>query len=184
MPGDPATDRDPDRRDLSPPHPDPGQTGNPFSRYREGRKGRDHHLLERAQVTMDVTPLRSERHDGVADQLSGAVVRHLAAACDLADRHVAGSGDTKMSGIRAPAERVDGPMLEEQERVGPTAEPARDETLLPGERLVIVDVSRDPNFEELRRDLGRHQTTSASGRSSRPRSSARKRPAMTPSMMR
>ena len=89
-----------------------------------------------------------------------------------------------MSGIRAPAERVDGRMLEEQERVGPTGKPARDETLLPGERLVIVDASRDPDFEELGRDLGRHQTTSASGRSSRPRSSARKRPAMTPSMMR
>src|SRR5437667_904758 len=184
MPGDPATDRDPDRRDLSPPHPDPGQTANPFPRYPEGREGADHHLLERAQVTMDVTPLRSERHDGVADQLSGAVIRHLAPACDPADRHVARGGDPKMPGIRAPAERVDGRMLEEQERVRPTGEPARDETLLPGERLVIVDASQDTNFEELRRDLGHHQTTSASGRSSRPRSSARKRPAMTPSMMR
>src|SRR5437764_1148825 len=41
MPGDPATDRDPDRRDLSPPHPDPGQTANPFPRYPEGREGAD-----------------------------------------------------------------------------------------------------------------------------------------------
>src|SRR5439155_19058925 len=150
--------------------------------YFEGRKGRDHHLLERAQVTMDVTPLRSERHDGVADQLSGAVIRHLAAACDPADRHVARGGDPKMSGIRAPAEREDGRMLEEQERIRPTGEPARDETLLPGERLVIVDARAHPNVGVLRHDPGHPQTTSASAGSSRPRTAAGK-PAATPASM-
>jgi hypothetical protein len=89
----------------------------------EVRGGADQHLLEIADVAVDVLAIRLEIDDRVADQLPRTVEGHVAAAAGLVDldalrRERAGVGaDVGGRAARPDAERDDGGMLDEQQRV-------------------------------------------------------------------
>jgi hypothetical protein len=80
---------------------------------------RDQHRLEAADVLHDVAqpvPPLGQRHDGIADELTRAVIRDVAApvgrfeiGTDIGRRH------EQVRRVSLPAERVDVRMLEQQE---------------------------------------------------------------------
>src|SRR6185295_15487628 len=118
VPGDPASDRDADRRDLPARDPDAGETNPPFRSDAELRERVDEDLLEHAEVPAYVEPELPQTHDRIADELPGAVVRHFAAAVRAEDRDAAVGSGSEMARVRSAPERVDRGMLEQEERVG------------------------------------------------------------------
>ena len=71
---------------------------------------------------MDVAPVRLQQEDGIADQLSRAVVGDVATAArlvqfDAAPREFVGR-DEKVGAARADAKRDDGWMLQQQQLIG------------------------------------------------------------------
>ena len=76
----PPRDANADRRELLIRHPGAGQPRHTLRVHAEFRDGGDHHLLEIANVAMDVAPVRPQIDDRITHQLAGAVVGHVAAA--------------------------------------------------------------------------------------------------------
>ena len=77
--------------------------------------------LEVAAVLLHVLPVPGQVEDRVADELTGRVVRRLAAAVSLDELDVRAGGQVQLALIGAPAERDDGRMFQEQHRVGQLA---------------------------------------------------------------
>ena len=110
-----------DRGDLvfgqGPPHPDPAATLDAVSGHIESTEHIDEDLLQPPDVRDDIDGL-GEPDDRIADELSGAVPRDLAAAVNVDDGSSVG-GTLVPCGARTG--REDGLMLEQQERVGALA---------------------------------------------------------------
>src|SRR5581483_6958089 len=84
----------------------------------EGHERADQRLLEVAHVLLDVAAVALQVEDRVADELAGAVERRLAAAVGLDDLDRGVRGDVEFRAlVRPPAERHDGRVLEEEDRV-------------------------------------------------------------------
>ena len=116
MHGDPPADLDADRRQLGAAGvPHAGVLGAPLGRHavRGGRP--DGHLLERAEVPVQVgAVVRVEREHRVQHDLPGAVVRDVAAALHAHHRRRAGQDVL----VRRPrSERVHGAVLDHHRRV-------------------------------------------------------------------
>jgi hypothetical protein len=115
-----ARDVQADRGDLALADPDAGERA-PLARVRLdplGRQRGDDRLLDRADEGGDV----ADPHDRVADELPGAVVGEAAAAVALDDvdalRAIPVLAHRQVAGAGAPAERVDGRVVEQQQHVG------------------------------------------------------------------
>src|SRR5215213_4732471 len=77
----------------------------------------DHHLFEIANVTVDVAPIGIEIDDWIANELTGTVIRHIAAAPGLEDldaerREPIGRRDDVRAGVFLDADREDVRMLQ------------------------------------------------------------------------
>jgi len=147
--GDPAFYGDADCGDLALAYPDAGESGAAAGGEPERAHGVDEHLLKEAEVGVEVA-LRVERHDGVADDLAGAVVSDVAAAAglregDAACRALCLAPKQVLLCARAPSECEDGVVLGKNERVAYFARDSLgDECFLPCE---CVCVSRPPPID-------------------------------------
>ena len=121
VPCPPARDLDADRGDLLVAHPHPGEPAVHRRLHAEIGERVDEHPLERAHVRDDVAralaPLR-QRDDRVADELTRAVVRDVAAAVGV---HEIGADRRRrhehVRRVGACAERVDVGVLEQEQVV-------------------------------------------------------------------
>ena len=112
-----------------------------------GAERRDHHPLHAPDVVVDVVAVRAQAHDRVADELAGAVVGDAAAAVGLGDldslHPVPVLAHRQLVGGRAPALRVDGRVLEQEQHVRDRAGLARGlEALLQRAGFVVGDLPR------------------------------------------
>src|SRR6058998_722065 len=87
MPRDPLLHVDADARDLPAPPPGPhaGVTGVPLGGYAERGERVDQRLLQGAEIPVQIRLVAGQVDDRVADELTGAVERHVPAALDLED---------------------------------------------------------------------------------------------------
>ena len=117
--------------------------------------GRTHqHLLEVAHVAVHVASIRVQVDDGIADDLSGAVVGDVAAAAvfehvDAACRErVRRRENVRASAVAAHAERQDVRMLDEEEQIAdaPRA-PVVHERALQRQRIGIRDQAKAPHLD-------------------------------------
>src|ERR1019366_5099292 len=80
--GDPSAEVHPDGGDLALAHPHAGQFGNPAGGNAVLRQSGDDGLFHRAHIRADIALPIAQIEDGIAHQLSGTVVRHVAPAID------------------------------------------------------------------------------------------------------
>ena len=115
---------DADRGDLPrrPPEPDAREGLEPRSLDAERRERLDQRFLEVTHVLLHVAPVPVQIEDRVADELSRAVECRFAAAVRLDDLHLGAGRDVELLRlVRPAAERDDGRMLEQEDRVGDRA---------------------------------------------------------------
>ncbi len=98
---------------------------------------------------MNVEPIRPQVEDGISDELTWAVKRHIAAATRLEEldavpfERLGRRQDMRAIVARPDAERDDGRMLEQKELIGnPVGLAVFDELLLKLERLAVLDQCR------------------------------------------
>src|SRR5262249_41382383 len=72
---------------------------------------------------------------------------HLATTTGAHDRHGARRRSAEEAGVGAAAERVDGRVLEEEERVRRARQPLGDERLLPPRRRLVLDEAGTRHLE-------------------------------------
>ena len=133
---------------------------------------------------MNVTPIRVEIEDGIADELTGTVIGDVAPAAGLVYDDVFGSqlgvggDDVRALAACFDAEGDDRRVLEEQERVVDAAgSTVLDERLLERQAGFVVDEAEPSDV-----DLGQTEPSSKSW--SRSFSAWRNRPASAPSISR
>src|ERR1043166_5709464 len=85
---DPLLDADADCAELRVADPRAGHPRLPRRNHAVSRGRADHHFLELLEVPLDVTLEGAEIHDRIADDLSRAVIGHVAAAIRLDDLDV------------------------------------------------------------------------------------------------
>jgi hypothetical protein len=103
---------------------------------------------------MHVAAIGPQVEDGIADDLSGPVVGHVAAAACFVDldtelRQALGRGqDVRSPAVSFHAERDDGRMLQQQEQIGHTlGPPLLDERALHRERVGVGDDPEPADFK-------------------------------------
>jgi hypothetical protein len=110
-----------DRRNLLVADPHAGKALGAFCGDPEVGKGRDQDVFQCAYIRDDITLPRaplSERHDRVAHELAGAVIRDVAAPIRLDEIGTDRSGVAQhVLQLRARPQRVDVRMLEQQQVV-------------------------------------------------------------------
>ena len=143
--------------------PHAGQLADALRHHAELAAGANQHLFEQANEvdrpkmrTLLAGKIAAQIDDGVADQLAGAVIGHVAAAIDLVQLHAA-AGEQFVAGndvraMRVAAQRDDRWMLQQQQRIGDQALlPRCDDPLLDGEAVSVETPGRDgedsPAFE-------------------------------------
>ena len=92
MPGHPTPHRHANRADLAAADPHTRVAVDTTARDAKVRQRVDHHLLKPAQPRMQVTLAFWQVHDGIHNDLAGAVPGGFAAALNLNDRHVHARG--------------------------------------------------------------------------------------------
>ena len=120
----PARDVDADRGDLArrPLEPDARQSFEPRRLDAERGERADQRLLEVPDVLLHVAAVPLQVEDRVADELARAVEGRLAAAVGLDHLDLRALGHVQLRGlVGAPAERHDGRVLEQDDRVGDRA---------------------------------------------------------------
>ena len=144
--GDPARNADADGAYLLGPtwciHPRAREASHTTGRHAEIGADANHQLLEIPHVRVHVAPIRLEVDDGIAHELPGAVVGHIAAAprfvhVDAAGRqHLRRRDDVRAGAVRFYAERDDVRVLEQDQDVrDPVRFPILDECALQREPL-------------------------------------------------
>ena len=110
-----------DGGDLAVAHPDAGLARVARGVDAERREHANHHVLELAQVPMQVLRVPLEVDDRIADQLAGSVKGDVAAALDVEQLHAARrellGGCEQVASLGGAAERDDRRMLDEEEHV-------------------------------------------------------------------
>ncbi len=192
MAGDPTRDPHADRGELLPADPHAGEPGDAARFDAERRGDPDQHFLDVAHVAVHIAAIGFEIDDGIADELSRPVIRHVAAASGLEERDAArGERLVRCQHVfaavsRLRAERDDRRMLKEEQLIRHAAVPAIvHESLLQLERLAVRDEAEAADFErspDCHRDRRRNEergtrndsgpeVTSSSRRSARARAS-------------
>ena len=160
--GKPTRDSHADRRQLLPGRgaaglggvdPRPGEPGLPASRDAERSRHSNHDFFESPDILMHVAPVWIQVEDGIADDLTRSVVRHIAPSSRFEDLDTSCGQrfwcrqDVRGTHLPLHAERNDVRMLEEQKKVPDTTGAALfHERLLKRERLAIGDSSEAPDF--------------------------------------
>ena len=117
---DPTPGTDADGRQLVPVQPHPGETVDPLTCQPQPGEQVDHHLLEGAQVAVQVSAVALQVEHGVEHQLAGGVVGHLAAPVDPQQRQRRGSGVKAQMVLTAPSSQgVTGLVFEQEQRIRP-----------------------------------------------------------------
>lgn len=135
--------------------PDAGSSGDPLGGNAEAAAGADEGFFKVTDV-IDGAESRGEAmeiDDGVADELTGAVISNVASAVDFVDLDATvGEKIIRRQDVvatRVTAEGKDRRMLEEQEGVSDAACMAGlDELLLKGERGGVVDSAKMDEVED------------------------------------
>src|SRR2546430_8223568 len=107
MPRDPLLHVDADARDLpAPPAPPPGPhagvTGVPPGGYSERGERVDERLLQGAKVPVQIRRVAGQGDDGGADELAGAVGRHVPPPLDLEDLDALAAEEMTRAGGAGP----------------------------------------------------------------------------------
>ena len=152
MAGHPARDPDTDRGQLLTAYPDTGEAVY-TTRLDSVVAGRaNQHFFEITDVSMDVLPIGSQTDDRIANDLSGSVIRDIAAAASLVHldaaraQQIGRRQNVRTAAITPHAERQDMRMLNEQQRViNRAAYPILDECALQGERIAVGHASEAPD---------------------------------------
>ena len=129
---------------LSLPSQTPGPAPLPARREPEARGDGDQHVLERAQVAVDVAAAPREIEDRIADQLARAVIRHVAAAADPQHgrpRH------QHVAHVAAPPERDHGRCSTSKQLLGPARDDVAPRLLLEGERLFVATTTETTDLD-------------------------------------
>jgi hypothetical protein len=162
VPGDPPARVHSDGSDLAPPRPDSGESVLPPGIDPPPAERADQHLLERAQVPVQILPVLLEVQDGIPHELSRSVERRVAAALHLEELHPARR--EKLSLCRAVAavlrlspERDHGWMLHEQKHIvlQLSRDPLARQLPLQLQSRGIAEVAQVVNGEEFRRGESR-----------------------------
>lgn len=112
--GDPATTADPDRRHFALIQPDPREPIDPLTMEIKGLQHIQHHLLELAQIPMQVGLMTTEIQHRVSHQLTRGVMGHFAATVNAVQRcRRLKRIKTKMGFAGTTAERVATGMLQQ-----------------------------------------------------------------------
>ena len=126
----------------------------------------DHHLLEVSYVPVHVLPVGPQVENGVRDELTRPVIRHVAAPSRLVDLDSAlgeqfGRGENvRPRALEFHAERDDVRVLEEQESVGPAARLALlDDGALELEALRVRYEPEPPDIERAAHGARRSDTS-------------------------
>ena len=103
---------------------------------------------------MHVEPIRPQVEDGISDELTGTVKRHVAAAARFEEldafalERLRRGQDVRPIVARPDPERDDGRMLEEKELIGnPVGLALFDQLLLKLERLAVLDHAEAADFQ-------------------------------------
>src|SRR5258708_8546270 len=117
MPRDPLLQVNAGARDLPAARPSARKAGIALRGDVEDAERFDQCLLEGAQVPMEVLLIGgdTEVDNRIADELTGSVESHVAAALDFEDIDAGGSEEMSRMGI--PAQRYDRWVLEQQEHI-------------------------------------------------------------------
>ena len=119
MLADPAPRPHTDRRQLAALEPDPGEPIDPLALQIQTRQHIDHHLLELAQIQVQVSAVALQIEHRVEHQLARSVVGHLAAAVNAMQGQGRCGGIEAQKGLRsAAAQGVAGLMLKQEHGVG------------------------------------------------------------------
>src|SRR5205807_9751187 len=127
--------------------PDPGEALDPRRLEPERRERADQRFLQVAAVALHVGAVPRQVEDGVADELAGGVVGRLSAAVGLDDVDLGAGWDVQLALLGAAAERHDGRVLEEHDRLRHCALPDGG-----GERALEIPrllVRRDAQIHEV-----------------------------------
>src|SRR5690349_22044272 len=109
--GDPPRDPDADRREFLVSDPDAGQSVDARRLDAVVCRGSNQDFLEIANVAVHVLPVWLQIEDGIADDLSGTVIRDVAAAARLVNldaacrQQVRRGEDVRAAAVAADAER-------------------------------------------------------------------------------
>jgi hypothetical protein len=110
------------------------------------------HLFEIANVSMNILTIRFEINDRIANNLSGPVIRDVAAAAGLMHFDAARAQqlwcgqNVRTAAVAAHAQRQDMRVFNQQQRViNRAAHPIFDECALQGDRIAVGDASETPD---------------------------------------
>jgi hypothetical protein len=136
----------------------------PFRADSEVSQGPQEHLFEVAHVPPDVASVRVEVQNGIADQLSRTVKRHLPAPVGLEelDAELAPSlrSEQNVRCRRVPSEGEHRLVLEEEKRFGTAAGDPRGRLSLEAERAPVADAPEPQRFDT----AGRSRSAYCAGR--------------------
>ena len=119
MLADPAAGAHADRRQLAPLQPHAGEALDPLPRQPQAFQQVDHHLLQLAQVEVQIRPVALQVEHRVEHQLTRGVVGHLAAPVDAVQGKGRRLGREAQVGVAGPpTQGVAGLMLQQQQGIG------------------------------------------------------------------
>src|SRR5262249_50616058 len=143
---------DADGRQLLASDPDAGQPPDPAGPDAKIRGRADEHLLEIANVTVDVAAVGLQIDDRIAEDLAGTVVRDVAAPNGFVTMDTAGceqagrSQDMRPPPVAADAKGQYVRVLDEQEQIAHASRPTiLDQRLLQRKRLVVRHDAQPPH---------------------------------------
>ena len=115
MKGDPAADANANGGDLVSATPHAGQAFALPGFEAVTRQGLDQHVLQAADIDMDISPVARQDQDGVADELARPVKRHLPSPADPMDWNAAGIEHKAL--VRPASQGKDGRVFKQQKPV-------------------------------------------------------------------
>src|SRR3954470_21038985 len=196
--GYPSGDSDTDSRKLLVADPHAGQHRHPGSRHAEPEYRTNQHLFQIANVTVNVTAIRAQVDDGVADELTGTMIRDVPAASRLDYLHAfffqprGRRHDVRAIVARLYAERDDWRVFEQEKLIwNRVLLPLLHKALLQIDAFSVGDRSKPVDFKRTRHSvlvleplslaLSPDYIHASSKCSSRSFTNARNRPASAPS---
>jgi hypothetical protein len=140
MHGDPASDANSDRRDLSGVDPDSGKSFAASTLHAEFSAGQDDHVFQKAQVAMEVASTAFQIEDGIGDKLARPVPRGLPASIDFENGMRKRTGRAEAGLIPASANRINRFVFEKKKRLAaPAGETLAYQPILQVQRFLIPD---------------------------------------------
>ena len=173
--GDPTRDADTNRGKLFLAYPYACETADAPGLYPKIGRDADEHLLQIANVAVNVAPVGLQVDDGIADDLPGAVVGDVAAAAGFEDvdptrgERFRRREDVRSAAITANAECEHRRMLEQEKLIRSTVRaPLLDELALQGQSFAIGNEAEATDFEGSHELAAEHAEIAESFKGSKP----------------